>query len=78
MNPDHQLTIVELLEQMNRQLARQNSLRRMFLTGIVYGIGFFVGSAIIAVILLGVFGPWFAQISWIKDAFEAGGLLIAK
>lgn len=72
MDSDHQRSIVELLEELNRHLAGQNSLRRMFFVGIIYGIGFFIGSAIIATILLGIFGPWFGQISWIRNSFETG------
>lgn len=72
MNPDHQRSIVELLEELNRHLAGQNSLKRMFFIGIIYGIGFFIGSAIIATILLGLFGPWFGQVSWIRNSFETG------
>ena len=76
MGPDHSQSIVELLEQLNRQVARQSSLGRMFLIGIIYGIGFFVGSAIIATIALGVFGPWFGEISWIRNAFQTGASLL--
>ncbi|MFA7302394.1 MAG: hypothetical protein WC030_01460 [Candidatus Paceibacterota bacterium] len=75
MTTDHQLTVVEHLEALNRQMALQNSLRRIFLVGIIYGIGFFVGSAIIATIALGIFGPWFAQIAWVRDAFVTGASL---
>ena len=64
--------IIEQLEMLNRQVARQNSFGRMFFVGIVYGIGFFVGSAIIATIALGVLGPWVAHVSWIRSAFETG------
>jgi hypothetical protein len=48
----------------------------MFVSGILYGIGFFVGSAIIATIALGIFGPWFAQIPWVRAAYEAGTALV--
>ncbi len=68
--------IVEHLDLLNRQIARQNSLGRMFVVGIFYGIGFFVGSAIIATIALGVLGPWFAKISWVRSAFDAGAVLV--
>ncbi len=64
--------IIENLELLNRQVARQNSFARMLVVGIVYGIGFFIGSAIIATIALGILGPWFAQIPWIRAAFETG------
>ena len=68
--------IIKHLEMLNRQVARQNSVPRMFVVGIVYGIGFFVGSAIIATIALGILGPWFAQIGWVRSAFEAGTALL--
>ena len=70
--------IVEHLDVLNRQVARQNSIPRMFLVGIVYGIGFFVGSAIIATIALGILGPWFAEIPWVRNAFEAGVALLPR
>jgi len=72
---DREQKIIEHLETLNRQIARQNSFPRMFVVGIVYGVGFFVGSAIIATIALGIFGPWFARISWIHDFFVAGSSL---
>ena len=76
MGPDHQRSIVELLEELNRQTARQNSLGRMFVIGIIYGVGFFVGSAIIATIAFGVLGPWFGEIGWVRNAFETGASLL--
>lgn len=48
----------------------------MFVVGIVYGIGFFVGSAIIATIALGILGPWFGKIPWVHSAFETGVSLL--
>lgn len=73
--PEH-TKVIELLEQINAQVARQNSISRMFAVGVVYGIGFFVGSAIIATIALGVFGPWFAEIPWVRSAFTTGMTLL--
>ena len=64
--------IIEQLEKLNAQVARQNSIRRVFAVGVVYGIGFFVGSAVIATIALGIFGPYFGQIPWVRNAFETG------
>ena len=64
--------IIEHLDVLNRQVAKQNSLSRMFVVGIIYGLGFFVGSAIIATIAFGVLGPWFAEIPWVRAAFEMG------
>jgi len=73
--PEH-TKIIELLEKLNAQTARQNSISRMFAVGIVYGIGFFIGSAIIATIALGIFGPWFAEIPWVRAAFTTGVSLL--
>ncbi|MSR70480.1 hypothetical protein EXS62_00325 [Candidatus Kaiserbacteria bacterium] len=68
--------IIENLELLNRQVAKQNSLSRMLWVGVIYGIGFFIGSVIIATIAFGILGPWFGQIGWIRSAFETGyGLL---
>jgi len=50
----------------------------MFMAGIIYGLGFFVGSAIIATIVFGILGPWFGQFQWIRDAFETGVSLLRK
>ena len=79
MGPEDQHSkIIEHLDVLNKQVARQNSIGRMFFVGIVYGIGFFVGSAIIATIALGILGPWFAQIPWIRNAFEVGAARLPK
>lgn len=77
MEPDDQRDrIIEHLEILNKQIARQNSFGRMFFVGVIYGIGFFVGSAIIATIALGILGPWFANIGWIREGFETGVSLL--
>jgi thiosulfate reductase cytochrome b subunit len=72
MTKEEHREIVEHLEKINHELHRQNSYRHMFGTGIVYGIGFFVGSAILATIALGLLSPWLGQIAWIRDAFTTG------
>jgi hypothetical protein len=38
----------------------------------VYGIGFFIGSAIIATIIIGFLSPWIVQIDWVRDSFVRG------
>jgi len=70
--------IIKSLETLNTQVSRQNSLGRRFVIGIVYGVGFIVGSAIVATILLGILAPWFAQIEWVRNAFEAGAGLLGR
>ncbi len=64
--------IIEQLELLNAKMDRQNSAKRVITTGIIYGVGFFIGSAIIATIALGVLGPLFGKISWVKTNFETG------
>lgn len=60
---------------LNKQVARQNSLSRMFVAGIVYGVGFFIGSAILATIALGIVAPLFTDIGWISEPFSRGAAL---
>ena len=69
---DQRDTIIKQLEVLNLQVARQNSLSRMFVVGVIYGIGFFVGSAVIATIALGILGPLVGQVAWIRSAFTTG------
>ncbi len=76
MEPEDQHTVIQHLDLLNRQVAKQNSIPRMFVVGIVYCIGFFVGSVIIATIALGILGPWFGKIPWVHSAFETGVSLL--
>lgn len=70
--------IIENLEELNDQVGRQNSTMHMLWMGIVYGVGFVLGSAILATILIGFFGPYIAQIPWIHMWFEAGSQLLHR
>ncbi|HUO50070.1 MAG TPA: hypothetical protein VMU25_00645 [Candidatus Paceibacterota bacterium] len=69
---DNQTEILEELKKINATFEYQYSFRKMFWTGIVYGVGFFLGSAILAVILLGVFWPYLSSIPWFRNAFQIG------
>jgi len=64
--------IITELKALNAAVKRQNSIPRIFLTGVIYGIGFVVGSAILATIAIGIFGPTLADIPWVRDTFKAG------
>ncbi|MCR4285707.1 MAG: hypothetical protein NUW00_02300 [Candidatus Kaiserbacteria bacterium] len=64
--------IIEQLETLNEKMAEQNTVRRIFITGIIYGVGFFIGSAIIATIAFGILSPLFGKIDWVRDNFERG------
>lgn len=69
---EEQNKIVEQLEMLNHKMEQQNSVGYIFSRGIIYGIGFFIGSAVIATIAFGVLSPWVGQIQWVKDNFERG------
>ena len=70
--------IIEQLEMLNMRIEKQNSFKRVFVVGVVYGVGFFIGSAIIATIALGIFGPIVGKIDWVRTTFETGASLIKK
>jgi hypothetical protein len=75
MNEDTQrdMILVELAK-LNHNVERQLSVGRMFFVGIIYGIGFFVGSAIIATLALGILTPIFGKIPFIHDIFTQGNM----
>ncbi len=71
-----QETLIAELKKLNTQILAERSLKRVFLKGIAYGVGFFVGSAILAVIAVGIFGPLIANISWVEESFERGNTIL--
>lgn len=64
--------IIEQLEELNIKIEQQSSVKYLLTTGIIYGIGFFIGSAILATIVLGILGPIFGKIEWVKTNYETG------
>ncbi len=72
---DEQSKIIAQLELLNAKIDKQNSIRHVFGMAIIYGIGFFVGSAIIATIAFGILSPWIGQIDWVRDNFERGSMM---
>jgi hypothetical protein len=68
--------VIEQLEALNEKLEKQISVRWNLYIGIIYGIGFFIGSAILATIALGIFGPTVAKIPWIQDNFTRGETIL--
>lgn len=64
--------IIEQLHVLNALVRKQNSVRHIFMTGVIYGLGAFLGSAIIATILFGIFAPYLAHFDWVRSAFERG------
>ena len=57
MTPDQHKQIIDQLEHLNEKLARQNHWGHIFGTAIVYGVGFVIGSTILASILASIFLP---------------------
>ena len=68
--------LIEQLEKLNTKMERQGMMRYQLREGILKGVGFFIGSAIIATILLGILGPIFADIEWVRDTYQAGEEII--
>lgn len=66
--------IIEELEKLNDKVERQLSFGRMFYVGIIYGIGFFIGSAILATVALGILAPVFGEIDLVRDIFTRGNM----
>jgi hypothetical protein len=69
---DTQEKILEQLQLLNEKAAKQGSTKAIFYTGLIYGFGFFIGSAILATIALGTLGPWIGQIEWVREYYEQG------
>lgn len=78
MEPENQTDkIVVHLEALNKKISKQLSIRFILFTGIIYGIGFFIGSAILATIVLGIVGPTIAEkVGWVKASYDAGSSIL--
>lgn len=72
MPNDGQEEVIEQLEKLNEETAKSHSLKRQFLVGVVYGVGFVVGSAIIASILIGLFTPLLSHVPIVQNFFNSG------
>ena len=57
MTPEQHKQIIDQLEGLNEKLARQNSWGHIFAAALVYGVGFIIGSTILASILASAFLP---------------------
>lgn len=68
--------IITQLVALNTSIKEQNSRMHILGTGVIYGIGFFIGSAILATIALGIFGPMVGKISWVNDNFTRGTTIL--
>ena len=72
----YNIELIGQVVELNKKIARQLSIKYIFMTGIIYGIGFFIGSAILATIALGVLGPVLGKIVWVKTSYETGVSII--
>ncbi len=68
--------IIKQLIVLNGSIRKQSSVMYNIRIGMIYGIGFFIGSAIIATIALGIFGPMLGKVSWIGDNFSKGNSIL--
>lgn len=63
-------TLLTQVKALNAKLQKRMSYKFIFTQGVVQGIGFFIGSAILATIALGFLWPWFGEVEWIRDSLE--------
>lgn len=74
-NPQEDKILIELVA-LNEKIEKQISFKRIFYTGIAYGIGVVLGSAILATIALGILWPFISQITWVGDSYQAGTTIL--
>ena len=72
------LAILKELKYLNRQIETQYSYHRSLLQGIVYGIGFIIGSTVIATLAIGYLLPSAIQIPWLHDNFVRGAAVMMR
>lgn len=51
---DHRVRLITVLEELESQIIRQNSLRHAFAKGIVYGLGTVIGATVLVALFGGV------------------------
>lgn len=68
--------VIDQIGELNENVKRQMSARHILKTGIIYGIGFVIGSAIIATIVIGLLSPFFESIPWVRNTFEKGSSFV--
>lgn len=64
--------MIDELKALNASVRRQNAVWHIFMTGVIYGLGFFIGSAILATIVFGLLAPEIGKIEWVRETFERG------
>ena len=66
--------IIENLEELNRQIRTQNSIKQTFYKGIIYGIGFVIGSTLLAAAALSLFAQFFEDTPIFGDLIERSNI----
>ena len=74
--PHHSEEILAELKTLNAQIANQSAFRHNFSIGILYGIGFVIGSTIFATLGLGLIIPYATNVPWLHDNFVRGSNII--
>ncbi|MFA5997268.1 MAG: hypothetical protein WC791_02140 [Candidatus Paceibacterota bacterium] len=74
-NPQEDKILLQLVS-LNEKIAKQISFKHIFYTGIIYGLGVVIGSAILATIALGILWPYISQIAWVGDSYQAGTTIL--
>ena len=64
--------IIEQLKILNKAVRKQNAVSHILMTGVLYGLGAFLGSAVIATILFGLLAPYVGHITWVRESYERG------
>jgi len=59
--------IVENLEELNESLSKQNSARSFLVKGMLYGVGFVIGTTILGAIVLGILYKLFGNVPIIGE-----------
>lgn len=62
--------IIEQLEGLNEKMRVQNSVRHTFVRGVIYGVGVFIGSAIVATIIFSILRSLVGDTGWVHDIFQ--------
>lgn len=62
--------IIHNLEILNAKVARQMSFRFIFITGMISGLGFVVGTTVIGAIALGILSQLFGDVPVVRDLFS--------
>lgn len=62
--------VAETLEELNTNMKKQVSIRHMFFIGMIYGVGFIIGSTVVAVVLLHILGVLFGDVPLLENIVD--------